>query len=156
LTFADDELQSEVSDYVNSEAQNLLHDVLCSPYPLQGGRGRQIEQQRREYPVMTFEGQKALLRSLQRGHQIRVGPQSLCMAKNGSPLCSQDCLYEEENCLHCPNGIVASMHLPVWEDMRERNRALLKDLPLGSPGEIAISANLKDIEAALRNMGGEL
>ncbi|MGF6553074.1 hypothetical protein [Paraburkholderia youngii] len=154
LTFADDELQSEVSDCVNSEAQNLLHDVLSSPYPLQGGRGRQIEQLRREYPVMTFEEQKALLRSLQRGHQIRVGPQSLCMAKNGSPLCPQDCLYEEENCLGCPNGIVASMHLPVWEDMRDRNRVLLKDLPPGSPGEIAISENLKEIEAALRNMGG--
>lgn len=156
LTFADDELQSEVSDSVNSEAQNLLHDVLSSPHPLQGGRGRQIEKYRREYPVMTFERQKALLRNLQRGHQIRIGPQSLCLAKNGSPLCSQDCLYEEENCLGCRNGIVASMHLPVWEDMRDRNRALLKDLPLGSPGEIAISENLKDIDLALRNMGGDL
>ncbi len=156
LTFADDEFQSEVSDFVNSEAQNMLHDVLSSSHPLQGGRGRQIDQHRREYPVMTFEGKKALIRSLQRGHQIRVGPQSLCMAKNGSSLCSQDCLYEEEACLDCPNGVVTSHHLPVWEDMRERNRALLRDLPVGSPGEIAISENLKDIEAAIRNMGGEL
>ncbi|WP_321904349.1 hypothetical protein [Paraburkholderia tropica] len=154
LTFSDDEFQSEVSDYINSEAQNLLHNVLSSPHPLQGGRGRQIEQYRREYPVMTFESQKALVRSLQRGHQIRIGPQSLCMAKNGGALCSQDCLYEEETCLGCPNGVVTSIHLPVWEDMRERNRALLHDLPVGSPGEIAISENLRDIEAAIRNMGG--
>ncbi|WP_321964649.1 hypothetical protein [Paraburkholderia sp. J7] len=153
LTFADDELQADADNYINSESQNILHEILSSPFPLEGGRGRELEPLRREYPVMTFESKKALLRTLQRGHQIRIGPQSLCLARRGRALCSQDCLYEQESCLDCENGVLTNQHLPVWKDMLERNQEVLRELPVGSPGNDAISANQIEIKAAVKRLG---
>ncbi|WP_321865824.1 site-specific integrase [Paraburkholderia tropica] len=152
MTFMDDEIQQDFDESLKSEAQDMLHNVLSSSFPLQGGKGHELEILRREYPVMTFESRKALVRTLQRGHHFRIGPQSLCMARNGSPLCSQDCLYEEENCLDCPNGVVTEKHLTVWLDMWRRNQELLREMPDND----VVRANQVEIEAAIKNIGGNV
>ena len=155
-TFADDELQGDIDKAEVSEGQAMIDKVLSSASPLQGRRGSELESHRREYPVMTFHNRKEVVRTLQRGHDIRIGPQSLCMAKKGAKICSQNCLYEQEICINCDNGVIADFHTPIWEDMWLRNQELLAELPPTSPGWVTTKGNQAEIEVAIKNLGGAI
>ncbi|WP_322007159.1 hypothetical protein [Paraburkholderia tropica] len=155
-TFADDELQGDINRAELSEGQAMIDKVLSSASPLQGRRGGELESHRREYATMTFQNRKEVVRTLQRGHNIRIGPQSLCMAKKGAKICPQNCLYEQEICINCDNGVIADFHMPFWEDMWLRNQELIAELPPKSPGWITMKGNQAEIEVAIKNLGGAI
>jgi hypothetical protein len=150
LTFADEGFQRDVTDSVRGEKEHLLRDILSSRSPLLGKRGAQIEPVRRSFATMTFEKQQDVVRHIARGHEIRIGPQSLCMAANGTKLCPQDCLYEETRCLDCHNGVIAALHLDVWKDMELRTLQLNGEFHESSPAYEALSKNLVDIQETIR------
>ncbi|MFM0121101.1 hypothetical protein P0D73_19815 [Paraburkholderia sp. RL18-101-BIB-B] len=156
LTFADDELQGDVDRQVKSEGQAIIDTILSSPVPLLGGRGEQLEVHRRSYPVMTFKDRKDLVRTMERGYKIRLGPQALCMVEKNGEFCPPDCLYEEERCLHCHKGVVGYGHVEVWQDMYARGTAFLDEVPPESPAATVTRANLREIKTTILTLGGEV
>ncbi|MGP8435028.1 hypothetical protein ACT2FY_23955 [Paraburkholderia fungorum] len=156
LTFADDELQGDVDRQVKSEAQAIIDTILSSPVPLLGGKGEQFEVLRRSYPVMTFKDRKDVVRTMERGYKIRLGPQALCMVEKNGEFCPADCLYEQERCLHCQKGVVGYGHVEAWKDMYARGTEFLSGIPAESPAATVMRANLSEIKDAILTLGGEV
>lgn len=151
-TFADDLFKKWVNEEVTSRMQDVFHSILSSDGPLLGRRGEQLEPLRRQYAVMTFVDKKALVSHCVAGHQLKVGPQSYCIAPKTEKLCPPGCMYDETECTGCNNGVITEAHAPMWDDIGRRTEALTGEFPLGSPAYEAWAENLRIVEGVRKNL----